>query len=135
MGEVVAVGTSAGFLSFGHVEWPEFILQTQPDRSFQLAMGATRLLHVDEGATLVVVRGRLRLNDAQRWLVERAWMPGVVLGEGEAHVYDRGGWLRVDASSDCEVLMPGLPERRPAASLFEGIIRCWRTAFGRTAFS
>jgi hypothetical protein len=135
MVEVVAVGVSTGFLSFGCVNLLEFIVRIKPDPSFHLAMGATRLVHVDEGATLVVVRGRLRLNDAQRWLVERAWMSSIELAEGEAHVCDAGGWFRIDASSDCEVLMSGLPKRRLSVPLLEGIIRGWRAAFGRTAYS
>jgi hypothetical protein len=110
-------------------------VRTSPDHSFQLATGATRLLHVDEGVTLVVVRGRVKLNDAQLWLLERAWTPSVELAEGDARLCDRAGWFRVDASSDCEVLMAGFPAQGPAASLFEGIIRRWRTAFGRTVFS
>jgi hypothetical protein len=103
--------------------------------SIRLAQGATRLVHVDEGCTLVVVRGVLRLNDAQRWLAEHAWTPAIDLAEGEAHVCGGAGWFRIDASSDCEAVFSPSSAPDAAASMVERIIRRWHAAFGHAAFS
>jgi hypothetical protein len=135
MGPLVAVGWRSVFLSFGGGNLLERDVQNSSDRSFELEAGATRLLHVGEGSTLVAVRGCLRLNDAQRWMAERAWTPCVELAEGEAHLCCAGSWFRIDASSDCEVLVSGLADRSRGASPFERIIRRWREAFARTALS
>ncbi|MGC3985425.1 MAG: hypothetical protein QM777_12265 [Pseudorhodoferax sp.] len=86
-----------------------------------LAAGQRLVLAVDAGTTLVAARGALRVEEAPRWLAERMVPVARQVGEGQAHVVERSGWLCVQAVEEAQLVR--LLPRTPMARLRDWLLR------------
>lgn len=70
-----------------------------------LAKGKGQRLLVEEGTSLVVMSGALRLCYPFAWLAERVVAPSVDLTANASFRLDAGGWIELRADADTELLL------------------------------
>ncbi|MFT3718843.1 hypothetical protein [Pseudorhodoferax sp.] len=78
-----------------------------------LACGEVLHLSVDAGAVLLAADGAVRVEEAPRWLAERMVPVRGVLAQGQAHVVERAGWVRVQAAGSGAARVRCLPGAEP----------------------
>ncbi|RYF84081.1 MAG: hypothetical protein EOO29_00885 [Comamonadaceae bacterium] len=92
---------------------------TAPCETTRLLPGQCLHTAVDAGSVLLVSEGRVRIDEAPRWLAGSSLPVGRTLGEGEQHVVTQSGWIAVSAlgprtGARLRQWLPAPPlERRP----------------------
>ncbi len=81
-----------------------------------LAAGQTLCLALDAGTVLLATQGRVRIDEAPRWLADAMVPVPRLLGEGQAHAVERSGWLRVTALDGAGARVRTLPVPAPRRS-------------------
>ncbi|MDQ7972928.1 MAG: hypothetical protein REJ24_10200 [Rhodocyclaceae bacterium] len=71
--------------------------QTSSCDTARLAPGQSLHIAVDAGTAFVVTAGRLRIDEAPRWIADVCVPVGRTLDEGAHHVVDRAGWVTLSA--------------------------------------
>ncbi|WP_422097985.1 hypothetical protein [Variovorax sp.] len=77
-------------------------LSQAPDAVF-LEAGDSFRTAVDAGTWLQVAEGRVRVSSPPRWIGEAVWTAHTVLGEGEMHGVEHGGWIELTALSPVQL--------------------------------
>jgi hypothetical protein len=77
-------------------------LSQAPDAVF-LEAGDSFRTAVDAGTWLQVAEGRVRVSAPPRWIGEAVWTAHTVLGEGETHGVEHGGWIELTALSPVQL--------------------------------
>lgn len=86
--------------------------ETFPD--IRLAADESLHLPVDAGAMLLLVQGRVRIEESPRWLAGRMVSGGRTVEEGQPYTVEQSGWLRVSALGGTGVRLRSVPELAPA---------------------
>ncbi|MBS0427526.1 MAG: hypothetical protein JSR41_09595 [Proteobacteria bacterium] len=71
--------------------------QTPSCDTARLAPGQSLHIAVDAGTAFVVTAGRLRIDEAPRWIADICVPVGSTLDEGAHHVVERAGWITLSA--------------------------------------
>lgn len=71
--------------------------QTSSCDTARLAPGQSLHIAVDAGTAFVVTAGRLRIDEAPRWIADICVPAGRTLEEGAHHVVDRACWVTLSA--------------------------------------
>ena len=87
--------------------------QTSSCDTARLAPGQSLHIAVDAGTAFVVTAGRLRIDEAPRWIADICVPVGCTLDEGTHHVVERAGWIALSAL-DVPVAWRRLPTPVPA---------------------
>ena len=80
----------------------------------RLAPGQSLHIAVDAGTAFVVTAGRLRIDEAPRWIADVCVPVGRTLDEGAQHVVERAGWITLSALR-APVAWRRLPSHLPTA--------------------
>lgn len=70
---------------------------TAPCETTRLLPGQHLHRALDAGTVLLVTEGRVRIDEAPRWLAGCSVPVGRTLGEGEQYVVTQSGWIAVSA--------------------------------------
>jgi hypothetical protein len=71
--------------------------QTSSCDTARLAPGQSLHIAVDAGTAFVVTAGRLRIDEAPRWIADVCVPVGRTLDEGTQHLVERAGWITLSA--------------------------------------
>ncbi|MEP6877142.1 MAG: hypothetical protein ABI887_22495 [Burkholderiales bacterium] len=85
-----------------------------------MTAGEHRVLRAPPGSRWFAARGDVRLIEPPRWLGERLVGLELVLHDGAEHVFESGGWVGLQAASDCTLICEA---RRPVAGF---LMAMWR---------
>jgi hypothetical protein len=96
-------------------------------KTWLLTSGEQRLLRAPTGSRWIAARGDVRLDEPPRWLGERLVGIQLMLHDGAEHVVERGGWIGLEAASNCALVCETPPSFARLLTAAWRIIRPGRT--------
>ncbi len=111
-------------------------MNTAPLQTISLRRGQSHGLQVTPGTQLFAVRGSVVVRSTPHWLADTVWRSRLVIQASEAHAFEAGGWVQLEAQGDtaelrCAHAYQSAETRHPSPAHF---IRAL-SAFVRRAFA